>query len=115
MRDDSSEDPIHSRVAENEETESAGAMCSFIHFPMRGYIVPAWASPLTAIAVSLALWAWIVNHHGTRGERAPAVLLLYLTLLLVSTLGGPAGFISLFGIRSWRNALVIIPGALLRI
>jgi uncharacterized membrane protein len=43
------------------------------------------------------------------------VLLFYLVLLVVSVLGGLAGFVSLVGIQSGRNALVIIPGALLGI
>jgi hypothetical protein len=43
------------------------------------------------------------------------VLRLYITLLVVSAMGGFAGIFSLFGIRSWRNALVILPGALLGI
>src|SRR5437868_1287403 len=81
----------------------------------RIYVMAAWASPFTAVVISVALWLWFVNHQGTRGERSPAALLFYLTLFLVSTLGGLAGFIGLIGVRSWRNALLIIPGALLGI
>ncbi len=81
----------------------------------RIYVVAAWASPLAAVVISVVLWQWFVNHLGTRGERAPAVLLFYLFLLLASVAGGLAGVISLFGIRSRRNALCIIPGALLGI
>ena len=81
----------------------------------RIYIVAAWASLLVAIVISIVMWQWIVNHEGSRGERAPAVLLFYLVLLLVSVVGGLAAAISLFGVRSWRNALLIIPGALLAV
>lgn len=78
----------------------------------RSFVVAAWASPFSAIVISLVLWAWFANHIGTRGERPSAVLIFYLVLLGVSALGGLAGVISLFGIRSWRNAMVIVPGAL---
>jgi uncharacterized membrane protein len=81
----------------------------------RIYVAAAWASPFSAVVISVALWLWSVNHQGTRGERSPAVLGFYLVLLVVSALVGLAGLISLVGIRSWRNALVIIPGALLGI
>jgi len=81
----------------------------------RIYFGAAWASALTAVVISVAMWVWFMNHHGTRGERSPAVLLFYLTLLSVSALGALAGLFSLFGTRSWRHALVILPGALLGI
>jgi hypothetical protein len=45
----------------------------------------------------------------------PTVLLFYVVLLLASAAAGPAGVISFFGIRSRRDALSIIPGALLGI
>jgi hypothetical protein len=81
----------------------------------RIYVLAAWASPLAAVLISVVLWLWFVNHVGTRGERAPAALLFYLFLLLASAVGGLAGVMSLFGIRSRRSALCIIPGALLGI
>jgi lipopolysaccharide export LptBFGC system permease protein LptF len=81
----------------------------------RIYVLAAWASPLAAVVISVVLWLWFVNHVGTRGERAPAVLLFYLFLLVSSAAGGLAGIISLFGIRSWGNAVLIVPGALLGI
>lgn len=79
------------------------------------YFMAAWASPLVAAAIATVFWLWVANHEGRRGERLPAVLLFYLILLLASAMGGLAGIFSLFGIRSWRNALSIIPGALLGI
>jgi hypothetical protein len=79
------------------------------------YVWAAWASPSAGVVIAIALWALVVNHPGARGERPPAVLLLYVVLLLASATGGLAGVISLFGIRSWRNALSIVPGSLLGI
>jgi hypothetical protein len=79
----------------------------------RIYVWAAWGSPLVGICTSITLWQWIVNHPGTRGERPPGTLLLYVVVLLVSAVGGLAGLVSLFGIRSRRSALLIIPGALL--
>jgi hypothetical protein len=82
----------------------------------RIYVLAAWASPFVAIVISVTLWVWIVHlDEGKIGERAPGVLLLYLILLLASGVGGLAAVFSLFGIRSWRNAANIIPGALLGI
>jgi hypothetical protein len=81
----------------------------------RFYVLAAWASLFAAVVISVVFWLQGVHHAGTRGERPPAVLLFYLFLFLVSAAGGLAGVISLFGIRSWRNALIIIPGALLGI
>ncbi len=40
---------------------------------------------------------------------------MFLVLLLVSGAGGFAGVRSLFGVRSWRDALFIIPAALIGI
>jgi hypothetical protein len=77
------------------------------------YVFVAWASPCVGVAISVAFWVWTVNHVGTRGERASTVLLLYLILLLASLAGVLAAVISLFGIRSRWNALLIVPGALL--
>ena len=81
----------------------------------RIYVLAAWASPFTAVVISLILWLWLVNHTGTRGERVPAVLFFYLILVFASVVGGLAGIISLFGIRSRRSAMFIIPGSLLGI
>ncbi len=78
------------------------------------YILAAWAS-LCAGVVNFAAFAWIIHHTetyggiGLSGSRGTIVFLLF---LLVSAAGGIAGVISLFGIRSWPNALFIIPGAL---
>lgn len=79
------------------------------------YVMAAWASPLAAAVIAAVFWLWIANHEGMRGERPPAVLLFYVILLSASVVGELAGVFSLFGIRSWRNALSIIPSALLGI
>jgi hypothetical protein len=79
------------------------------------YGTVAWSSALTAVVIAAVVWLWIVIHQGKRGERPGAVLLFYLILLLASAVAGLAGVFSLFGIRSWRNALSIVPGALLGI
>jgi hypothetical protein len=79
----------------------------------RMYVLAAWGSPLAGAVVAVVLWQWIVNHVGVRGERPPGVVLLYLILLAISVAAGLAGLLSLLGIRSWRSALVLIPGALL--
>ena len=79
----------------------------------RIYLWAAWGSPLVGVCTSVALWQWIMNHPGTRGERPPEALLFYVVVLLASAVGGLAGLVSLFGIRSRRGALLIIPGALL--
>ena len=81
----------------------------------RIYVFTAWASVALAIVISVALLLLIATHQGKRGERPTAVLLFDLFLLLASMVGGLMGIYSLFGIRSWRNALVIIPGAVLGI
>src|SRR5262245_55133097 len=78
-------------------------------------VLAAWGSPLVGAVISVILWQWLVNHLGTRGERPPGVLLFYLVLLFVSVAGALAGLASLWGIRSRRDALIIIPGALLGI
>jgi len=78
------------------------------------YVKAAWASPLVAVLIAAVFWLWVANHTGGgRGVRPPAVLGFYLSLALASVLGGVAGVFGLFGIRSGRDALVIIPGALL--
>jgi hypothetical protein len=80
------------------------------------YVWAAWASPSAGVAIFVALWVLNVIEQGARGKLPPAVLLLSVVLLFLSSVaGGLAGVISLFGIRSWRNALSIIPGALLGI
>lgn len=81
----------------------------------RRHVAAAWVSPLTAVGISAALLFWFTTHHGRVGERPTAVLLLYLALALASALGGLAGLIGLLGVRSRRDALAIIPGALLGI
>jgi len=74
------------------------------------YILAAWAS-LCAGVVNFAAFAWIINHPdgSMRNGRGTVVFLVF---LLTSAAGGFAGVRSLFGIRSWWNALFIIPGAL---
>lgn len=54
-----------------------------------------------------------MNHQGTRGQRPTAALAIDLTLLAASLLGCVMSVFSLFGIRSWRDARIILPGALL--
>jgi hypothetical protein len=76
-------------------------------------MVSAWASPSAGVVIASVLWVWTEYHHGVRGERPPAVLLFYVVLLLASAAAGLAGVMSFFGIRSGRDALSIIPGALL--
>jgi len=51
-----------------------------------------------------------INKGGIGDELVGTAMSL--VLLLVSATGGFAGVRSLFGIRSWWNALFIIPGAL---
>jgi hypothetical protein len=79
----------------------------------RLYVVAAWASPAVALVLALAFWLWSMNHQGQRGDRSTAALLFYLFVFAASTAGGLAGAVSLFGIRSWRHALLILPGAAL--
>src|SRR5687767_5206911 len=81
----------------------------------RIYLLAAWGSPCAGACIAVALWQWIVNHPGTRGERPPGVLFFYLILLIASALGLLAGLVSLLGIRSRQSALIIIPGAVLGI
>ncbi len=81
----------------------------------RIYVLAAWGSPFAGACISVALWQWIVNHPGTRGERPPGVSFFYLILLVASAVGLLAGLVSLFGIRSRQSALIIIPGAVLGI
>jgi hypothetical protein len=82
---------------------------------MARYVYAAWGSVLVAGVVAAVGWIWIANHQGTRGERLPAVLGFYLALLAVSVAGMLAALYGLFGIRSRRSALIIIPGSLLGI
>jgi len=79
------------------------------------YVATAWASLLSSVVISLVLWALLANHQGTRGERPPEILLLDIGLLLISALGCLAGLFSLVGVRSWRDAMIIVPAALLGI
>jgi|SRR5580698_8620970 hypothetical protein len=79
------------------------------------YVVTAWASSLVAVLISVVFWIWVTNHVGMRGQRSRGVLLFSLVLLLTSVAGVLAAAISLFGIRSRRSALLIVPGALLGI
>jgi hypothetical protein len=91
-------------------------MATNTDLPSKGrriYVFAAWASPLAALAIAGVFWLWIASHQGTRGERQPAVLLFYVILLAASALAGLAGVFGLFGIRSWSNALLIVPGTLL--
>jgi uncharacterized membrane protein len=81
----------------------------------RFFLWTAWASPLAALVIAVVLWVWFANHQGKRGERQPAVLVFYLILLGASAAGALTGIVSLLGIRSWRSALYIVPGALLGI
>src|SRR4051794_38404733 len=81
----------------------------------RFYVVAAWASPAVAMVLALAFWLWVMNHEGRRGDRPTAALLFYLFVFAASTVGGLAGAVSLFGIRSWWHALLILPGAALGI
>jgi hypothetical protein len=79
------------------------------------YFWAAWASPSVAAVISLVFWLWLRNHAGVRGEKPLSAMLFYVLLFLASAVGGVTAVISLFGIRSPRNALNIIPGALLGI
>jgi hypothetical protein len=77
------------------------------------FVRAAWASPLFEVLVAVVLWAWLINHQGNRGGRSTGVLAFYLALLVLSVLGVLVGLIALVGIRSWWDALVIVPGAIL--
>ncbi len=84
------------------------------------YVLAAWASLCVGVVsfASLGLWGLYyglnhmdgINRGGMGDELVGAAVCL--VLLLVSAAGGFAGVRSLFGIRSWWNALFIIPGAL---
>jgi len=80
----------------------------------RIYVLLAWGSPASAAMVVLVLWLWFgYIHEGHRGVRADSVLAFYLMLLAVNAIASLAGMASVFGIRSWRGALIIVPGAIL--
>lgn len=83
--------------------------------PRRVYVVTAWGSWFVAVVVAVVLHLWFDQHHGMRGERDSGVLLVYLLLLVASVVAFFAACISLVGVRSWRSAAVILPGALLGI
>ncbi len=79
------------------------------------FVLMAWASPSAGVGIAIAFWELSVNYPRAQFERPPALLVLYVVLVLANAAGGLVGAISLFGIRSWRNALSIIPGAVLGI
>ena len=82
----------------------------------RIYVQMAWASLLAGIIISLVLWLWIEFHEGSRGQRPTGVLVFYIVLFLGNATGVVAGLVSLIlGTRSWRDALHIIPPAVLGI
>lgn len=76
------------------------------------YVWLAWASPCAGVVLAAAFWAVAANEHGMRGERPSGVLLCYVAIAAAGAAGALAGAVSLFGVRSWRDALVIIPGAI---
>lgn len=84
-----------------------------VFLPRRIFILVAWISAAAGIVVSIAAWLWTMNHQGTRGQRPTAALAIDLTLLAASVLGCVASAVSLMGVRSWREARIIVPGALL--
>jgi hypothetical protein len=57
----------------------------------RVHILAAWSSLFAGLVIALVIWLWTVNHVGKRGERDPAVLFLYVILLLASGAGSLAG------------------------
>ena len=73
----------------------------------------AWVSPAVGSILCLALWIWMRNHQSVRGERPPAVAVFCLIVAAGSLVGGAAAVFGLFGIRSSRSALNIVPGSLL--
>ena len=77
------------------------------------YLWAAWASPSAGVVLAVTFWLLAPNEQGVRGERPPAVLLFYGILTVGSAACGLAGAVGFFGIRSWRDAWSIIPGALL--
>jgi peptidoglycan biosynthesis protein MviN/MurJ (putative lipid II flippase) len=82
----------------------------------RIYVLAAWASLLAGIIIALVLWLWMENYQGARGQRPIGILLFYLVLLLANVAGFLAGLVSLIlGVRSRREALLIIPAAVLGI
>ena len=76
----------------------------------RNYVLAALASLCVGVVScgGAVLWGLSQMDMGVK-EQGTAV---FLVLLLVSGAGGFAGVSSLFGIRSWRGALLIIPVAL---
>ena len=82
----------------------------------RIYVQMAWASLLAGIVISLVLWLWIEFHEGSRGQRPTGVLVFYIVLFLGNAAGIVVGLVGLIlGTRSWRDALLIIPPAVLGI
>jgi hypothetical protein len=77
------------------------------------YLWSAWTSPVAGGVLAVTFWLFAAHHQGVRGERPPAVLLVYGVHIAASAAAGLAGAVGFFGIRSWRDARSIIPGALL--
>jgi hypothetical protein len=86
---------------------ASGGRCRSLYFWL------AWASPAAGVVLAVILTLFAANQQGVRGERPPAVLLFYGVLSAAGAAGGLAGVVAFFGIRSWRGARSIIPGALL--
>jgi hypothetical protein len=80
----------------------------------RKYLLLAWGSLAASLLVLVTLLLCLLPHESGRsgGERPAAVLVFYVLMDLLSVGGVVAGIWSLFGIRSWRTALLIVPGAL---
>jgi len=86
------------------------------------YVLAAWASPAVAAISCFVLWSQklfeaVQLARGVLPTQAAhwshGAQLFNLCLLCASILAGLAAVISVFGIRSWRNAASIIPAALL--
>jgi len=79
----------------------------------RNYVLAAWASLCVGVVSCAGAVLWGLSQvDKVVQEKGTAV---FLVLVLLSAAGGFAGVSSLFGIRSWRDALLNIPVALIGI
>jgi hypothetical protein len=80
-----------------------------------GFVRAAWASPsVGAVCSIICVCIYTYYNRGRVPTREHTKLFLQI-ITLASAVGGLAAVVSLFGVRSQRKALNIIPGALLGI